>query len=200
MPVSLNVGLKFLKQHNLILNLKENTLKISKHEIEIPSSNFKNSLAIPDKIIAENVNKVEVLPSENEDINLLDKRLSEIKAKYEELNKELGLIPKVEHSIPFIENKNISCKPLNIPLNLRRETEREIQRLLRLGIIKKSNSLVTFSSFPLRKKDGAIRLVIDYRKPNQLTAKESYLFPNITDILNQLKEMMFYSQLDMKHS
>jgi hypothetical protein len=38
-----------------------------------------------------------------------------------------------------------------------------------------------------KKKDGTLRLCIDYRQLNKVTIKNKYLFPRIDDFFDQLK-------------
>ena len=39
----------------------------------------------------------------------------------------------------------------------------------------------------VKKKDGTLRLCIDYRQLNKLTVKNRYLLPRIDDLFDQLK-------------
>ena len=38
-----------------------------------------------------------------------------------------------------------------------------------------------------KKKDGTLRLCVDYRQLNKMTVKNKYLLPRIDDLLYQLK-------------
>lgn len=44
------------------------------------------------------------------------------------------------------------------------------------------------------------RLVIDYRKLNEVTKADNYPIPNITDILDKLGKSKYHSTLDLKSS
>jgi hypothetical protein len=46
-------------------------------------------------------------------------------------------------------------------------TKEEITRLKGLGIIRDSNSVYASPAFPIKKKNGEIRLVVDYRLLNE---------------------------------
>ncbi|CAF0989144.1 unnamed protein product [Brachionus calyciflorus] len=48
------------------------------------------------------------------------------------------------------------------------------------------------------KKDGSYRICIDYRKLNQVTNSEKWPLPNILDILNRLKNSLWFSVKDLK--
>lgn len=74
----------------------------------------------------------------------------------------------------------------------------EIARLLKEGIIRKSNPSFASPCFPIVKKNGKIRLIVDYRELNRCTITDSYLFPNITDQLLELDKHTICSQIDLR--
>src|SRR5699024_4676779 len=70
-------------------------------------------------------------------------------------------------------------------------------KLLTLGIIKRSNSKYVASCFPIDKRDNSIRLVVDYRKLNAVTEKESYPFPNVWEELTSIPRGQIFSKIDL---
>ena len=48
-----------------------------------------------------------------------------------------------------------------------------------------------------KKKDGTLRLCIDYRQLNKLTVKNKYLLPKIDDLFDQLKGASIFSKIDL---
>ena len=50
----------------------------------------------------------------------------------------------------------------------------------------------------VKKKDGTLRLCIDYRQLNKLTVKNKYLLPRIDDLFNQLKGASIFSNIDLR--
>ena len=48
-----------------------------------------------------------------------------------------------------------------------------------------------------RKKDGSLRMCVDYRKLNDITRKDAYALPNINDILQQLHGAKWFSSFDL---
>ena len=47
----------------------------------------------------------------------------------------------------------------------------------------------------VNKKDGTLRLCIDYRQLNKLTLKNKYLLPRIDDLFDQLKAQVSFQRL-----
>ena len=48
------------------------------------------------------------------------------------------------------------------------------------------------------KKDGTLRLCIDFRKLNDITLKDSFPLPRIDDTLNKLNGAKFFTTLDLE--
>ena len=52
--------------------------------------------------------------------------------------------------------------------------------------------------FFVKKKDGTLRLCIDYRQLSKLTVKNKYLLPRIDNFLDQLKGASIFSKIDLR--
>ena len=50
----------------------------------------------------------------------------------------------------------------------------------------------------VRKKDGSMRMCIDYRSLNVVTIKNKYPLPRIDDLLFQLRKAKFFSKIDLR--
>ena len=50
----------------------------------------------------------------------------------------------------------------------------------------------------VKKKDGSMRLYIDYRELNKLTIKNRYPLPMINDLFDQLKDAIYFSKTDLR--
>ena len=50
----------------------------------------------------------------------------------------------------------------------------------------------------VKKKDGTMRLCVDYRKLNQATVKNKYPLPRIDDLFDQLRGASVFSKIDLR--
>ena len=79
-----------------------------------------------------------------------------------------------------------------------KELKLQLQELLNQGFIRPSVSpwgaLVLF----MKKKDGTLRLCIDYRELNTVTIKNKYPLPRIDDLFGQLQGAAVFSKLDLR--
>ena len=66
------------------------------------------------------------------------------------------------------------------------------------GVIRESHSPWAAPIVLVRKKDGHVRLCIDYRKINARTIRDSYALPRIDDSLDALGGARYFSSLDLK--
>src|ERR1700744_3072696 len=69
---------------------------------------------------------------------------------------------------------------------------------LRTGRIRPSKSPMASPVFFVKKKDGGLRFVQDYRALNNMTVKNRYPLPLINDLINQLKGARYFTKLDVR--
>lgn len=68
-----------------------------------------------------------------------------------------------------------------------KELKTQLQELLDKGFIRLSSSPWGAPILFVKKKDGTMRLCIDYRELNKVTIKSKYPFPRIDDLFDQLQ-------------
>ena len=108
-----------------------------------------------------------------------------------------GRTESVTLSINTGEAPPIRSHPYRIPPVWREEVKQQIDQLLDLGIIRASESPWSSSVVTVKKKDGGVRICVDYRAVNGVTAPDPYLMPFIEDILDTLASAKFLSKIDL---
>jgi len=96
----------------------------------------------------------------------------------------------------------VNVRPYRLPAKHKEEVNRQISKMLDDDIIRPSTSQWNAPLLIVPKKTDAsgkqkLRIVIDFRKLNDLTIGDSFPLPNITDILDQLGNAKYFSTLDL---
>src|SRR5881394_1003592 len=77
---------------------------------------------------------------------------------------------------------------------LREFLEQELQD----GKIRCSKSEIAAPCFYIKKQDGSLRLVTDYRKINDITISDQFPIPLPEDLIEQLREAKVFTKLDLR--
>lgn len=110
---------------------------------------------------------------------------------------DLGKTDLVQHKIDTGDAVPFKMQPRRLPLAKREAVKTEIDRLLNDGIIEPSNGPWASQTVLVTKPDGTSRLCIDYRKLNDVTRKDSYPLPLISDSLDTLGGSSWFSSMDL---
>jgi hypothetical protein len=78
------------------------------------------------------------------------------------------------------------------------EVIKQVKLLLELGFIEPSSSPWGAPILFAAKKDGTLRMCIDYRALNAVTVKNRYPLPRIDDLFDQLHGVRVFSSLDLQ--
>ncbi|KAL0534344.1 hypothetical protein IC582_028634 [Cucumis melo] len=79
-----------------------------------------------------------------------------------------------------------------------KELKIQLQELLDKGFIRPSVSPWGAPVLFVKKKDGSMRLCIDYRELNKVTVKNRYPLPRIDDLFDQLQGATVFSKIDLR--
>ncbi|KAL0544475.1 hypothetical protein IC582_019591 [Cucumis melo] len=79
-----------------------------------------------------------------------------------------------------------------------KELKVQLQELLDKGFIRPSVSPWGAPVLFVKKKDGSMRLCIDYRELNKVTIKNRYPLPRIDDLFDQLQGATVFSKIDLR--
>nr|GFC76802.1 uncharacterized protein [Tanacetum cinerariifolium] len=83
------------------------------------------------------------------------------------------------------------------PLELE-ELHNQLKELMDAGYIRPSKSSYGAPVLFQRKKDGSLRMCIDYRALNKVIIKNKYPIPLIADLFDQLEKARYFTKLDLR--
>ncbi|GLB43956.1 putative transposition, RNA-mediated [Lyophyllum shimeji] len=90
-----------------------------------------------------------------------------------------------------------SCKVYLLTPNEQAELDAFLEENLKSGRIRPSKSPMASLVFFIKKKDGSIRLVQDYRALNAIMVKNRYSLPLISELINNLRGTRYLTKLDV---
>ena len=109
-----------------------------------------------------------------------------------------GLPPKreIEFAIDVLPGTDpVSKAPYRMAPTELKELKVQLQELLDMGFIRPSYSPWGAPVLFVKKKEGTLRMCIDYRELNKLTVKNRYPLPRIDDLFDQLQGKTLFSKL-----
>ena len=101
-------------------------------------------------------------------------------------DEDLGETSIVEHSIDTKCAPPVATCPRRIPYALRDDLEKELEDLQKSGCIEESNSLYASALVLVRKKEGGLRICVDYRALNRDTVLDKYPIPRIDELIDRV--------------
>ena len=169
--------------------------------------NVEEDLFPPPKKCKENINFNELLlntvdiefciDSSNlklDNIEVLNKFLNDEKDIFGEITVP---VKNIEHSINTEKHEPISTPPYRISPTMKVKLKTELDSMKDRGIIEEMESPWAFPVVIMPKKDGSIRVCVDYRRLNSITITDTYPLPRIDDLLHAAKTTPFMTTMDL---
>ena len=110
---------------------------------------------------------------------------------------DLGRTDVVKHRIDTGNAAPIRQPIRRLPVHQRNESQRLVQEMLSRNIIEPAQGPWSSPVVLVKKKDGATRFCVDFRKVNQVTKKDAQPLPRIDDTLDALGSAQWFSTLDL---
>ena len=154
-----------------------------------------NKVKTPDVTVATDLKAIKISNHlTGEQRTIIDKL---IQSYTEVISNIPGRTSLIEHEINLKSDKVVRVKPYSIPY-ARRETMRtEIEEMIKIGIIERSNSEYCSPVVLVKKRDGSTRFCVDYRKLNSITTFDAEPIPDQEELFAKLNEAKFLTKLDM---
>ncbi len=117
----------------------------------------------------------------------------------EKLLDELPLRRQVDHAIEVMPRGAPFAKaPYRMNHEELKELKVQLEELLAKGYMKPSKSPYGAPVLFVHKKDGTLRMCVDYRALNKVTVKNRYPLPHIDDLFNRLSGTKVFSRIDLR--
>ena len=111
---------------------------------------------------------------------------------------DMGRTKVFQHTIDTGDNRPVREALRRHPQAHLEFIDSEVDRLLQLDIVEPSASPWASNVVLVRKKNGQLRMCIDYRKVNAVTYKDAYPIPKIDACLDALGDSRYFSSLDLR--
>ncbi|KAL6455421.1 hypothetical protein MHYP_G00361230 [Metynnis hypsauchen] len=111
---------------------------------------------------------------------------------------DFGHATKVKHRIKLRDETPFKHRPRPIHPKDYDAVRRHLQTLLEAGIIRESESPYASPIVVVKKKNGDVRLCVDYRRLNMQTIKDAYALPNLEESFSALSGSHWFSVMDLK--
>ncbi|MCO5572769.1 hypothetical protein L7F22_026528 [Adiantum nelumboides] len=105
----------------------------------------------------------------------------------------------IDHEIEiFPRSEPVSKRAYKLSLPEAIELKEQLCQLIEQGLIRPSNSPWGAPVLFQKKKDGSLRLCIDYRGLNQVSLKNKYPIPCIDELLDRLHGAKMFTKIDLR--
>uniref|UniRef100_A0AAZ1XYY5 ribonuclease H n=1 Tax=Oreochromis aureus TaxID=47969 RepID=A0AAZ1XYY5_OREAU len=188
----------------------------SDHEIHIPARAIIAEISAFQEVISKEQHiqysdqSTESLPPSQPQYNFGDspltpdwkerivQKLNTIPEVFAKHDLDFGRTDKVKHQIKLSDPTPFKQRPRPIHPQDLDAVRKHLQELLDSGVIRESDSPFASPIVVARKKNGSVRLCIDYRKLNLQTIKDAYALPKLEDTFSALAGSKWFTVLDLK--
>jgi hypothetical protein len=122
--------------------------------------------------------------------------------EFEDVFKEILGFPSkidIDFSINLIPGTTLLPKtPYRMSMLELKELQMQVEELLKTGYIHRIVSPWGARVLFMKKKDGTLRLCIDFKQLKKVTVKKKYHFPRIDDLFDQLRGAHIFSNIDLR--
>ncbi|SJL16260.1 uncharacterized protein ARMOST_19780 [Armillaria ostoyae] len=191
----LYLGHDWLKRHNPVINWETGTIifgrcQCVKNPFLLPNADpddrWDEELEDRDTILAVNMEEELVIRAIHHANDLAATANAEKPKKtFEEM--VLELVPNAKSTL--------DCKVYPLNRDEQEQLDKFLDENLESGCITESKSPFASPFFFVKKKDGSLRPIQDYRKLNEMTIKNRYLLPLISELIDKLQGAKYFTKL-----
>ena len=182
------LGMNWLWVYGVVLDMKWRSV-----ELRLPSSKDRMSLIVPSDPGVLVAAHAEAAP----DLTFI-LVVCEFPDVFPEDLPGLPLDSEVEFSIELEPGTTpISRRSYHMAPRELAKMKKQLEELMDKGFIRPSSSLWGCPTIFMKKKDGTLRMCVDYRPLNAVTVKNKYPLPRIDTLFDQLAGAKVFSKIDL---
>ena len=103
----------------------------------------------------------------------------------------------IQHEINLTSDVPVQKKQYPVPFSALPIVDKEVEYMLKMGVIEKSTSAYSQPYVLVKKKCGQTRFCIDFRALNKLTISDAEPIPEFEEMLTQIEGCKFFTQIDL---
>jgi hypothetical protein len=186
--VDVILGMNWMTQHKVVLDISERMLEINSpffgnSILYLPLTGHKGSC-----VYAAIINQLEDIPVVCDYMDVFPNELPGLPP-----DRDVEFVIELQPGTAPISKRSYRMPPKELA-----ELKKQLQELLDKGYIRPSSSPWGCPALFVKKKDGSLRLCVDYRPLNAVTIKNKYPLPRIDVLFDQLARAKVFSKIDLQ--
>jgi len=122
------------------------------------------------------------------------KEVTDLLTEFQDIFSDVpGLTTLGEHSVTLTTDEPIPSKPYPLPYAMQEVVDKELETMLKMGIIESSSSAYASPIDVVKKPDGNNRVCVDFRKLNKVTLFDPEPTPQPEQIFAKLEKDSYFS-------
>lgn len=146
-----------------------------------------------------------VVTPQNGKINIGPSLTQEQKDEVQELVKQNldvfsslpGRTKMIQHAITTPEGIRVKVRPYRVPEAKREDMHKEIENMIKLGVIEESSSPWSSPIVMVAKPNGTWRFCNDFRQLNKVSKFDAYPMPRVDELIERLGKAKYLTTLDL---
>lgn len=141
--------------------------------------------------LQQRIDSVDLSALEVEEQDRVRTLLQRYRSVFSAHESDLGCTNLISHDIPFTDDVPVRQRYRRLPPSEYDVVKTHINQLLEAQVIRESCSPYASPIVLVKKKDGSLRMCVDYRQLNSKTRKDAFPLPRIEETLDSLTGARF---------
>lgn len=165
-------------------------------EVQVVSARVSTQAVLVSPTILEQIESIDLSVLSVEEQGKVRALLEKYSTVFSMHEGDLGCSNLISHDIPLLDDVPVRQRYRRIPPSEYEVVKAHINQLLEAQVIRESCSPYA-SPIVLVKKDGGLRMCVDYRHLNSKTRKDAFPLPRIEETLDSLAGARWFSTMDL---